>query len=268
MYYLVSMVGFLLMVDDLLLISGNDIPFPQGRVTIHQPSLKEIAYLTEEGFWRGCELLKFNKEILADEDKVNLSNISNFNIIMTMIQEKNLESQKAKINVLSLLTLLFPSEQIQLQKDKIILKSTVNEDFGEINQNNFEIFKDILVKMFCLNSSDNKEYDPQGDLAKKIANQIKRGREKKAKLASDDQKIAILSRYVSVLAVGEGKNINDLMGYTIYQLMDEFNRFQLKLNYDHYLQFKCAGASDMKEPEDWFKDIHSNKPNEKLSDIL
>ena len=49
------------------------------------------------------------------------------------------------------------------------------------------------------------------------------------------------------------------MNYTVYQLMDEFNRFQLKLNYDSWLQFKCAGATDMKDPEDWFKDIHDNK---------
>lgn len=38
------------MVDELLLISGNDIPFLQGQVIIHQPSLKEIAYITEKTF--------------------------------------------------------------------------------------------------------------------------------------------------------------------------------------------------------------------------
>jgi hypothetical protein len=46
--------------------------------------------------------------------------------------------------------------------------------------------------------------------------------------------MAILSRYISILAVGEGKDINDLMNYTIYQLMDEFNRFELKMHYDSW----------------------------------
>ena len=81
------------MIDELLLLSGNDIPFPVASITIHQPRIKEIAYITESRFWPGCEFLKFNKNILTDEDKLNLSNQSNFNIIMSMIQENSLESQ-------------------------------------------------------------------------------------------------------------------------------------------------------------------------------
>ena len=53
-------------IDDLLLLSGNDLPFSEARLTIHQPSIKEIAYITENRFWSACELLKFDKEILAD----------------------------------------------------------------------------------------------------------------------------------------------------------------------------------------------------------
>jgi hypothetical protein len=81
------------MIDELLFLSGNDLPFPQGQITIHQPRLKEIAFITEQRFWPACELLKFNKNSLPDKDKNGLSNRSNFNIIMTMVQEKNLESQ-------------------------------------------------------------------------------------------------------------------------------------------------------------------------------
>jgi hypothetical protein len=54
------------MIDELLLLSGNDIPFPQARLTIHQPTLKEIAYITEQRFWSACELLKFDKDLLPD----------------------------------------------------------------------------------------------------------------------------------------------------------------------------------------------------------
>jgi hypothetical protein len=34
------------MLDELLLLSGNDIPFLPAKVTIHQPRLKEIAFIT------------------------------------------------------------------------------------------------------------------------------------------------------------------------------------------------------------------------------
>ena len=42
----------------------------------------------------------------------------------------------------------------------------------------------------------------------------------------------------------------------VYQLFDEFQRFQLKMGYDIYLKAKMAGAQDIKEPDDWMKDIH------------
>ena len=46
------------MENDLLLLSGNDIPFYGAQVSIHQPTIKEIAYIGEEAFYTGCEFLR------------------------------------------------------------------------------------------------------------------------------------------------------------------------------------------------------------------
>lgn len=245
------------MIDELLLISGNDIPFPQAGLTIHQPTLKEIAYITEQHFWNGCQLLKFDKEILPDQDKVGLSNISNFNIIMTVVQEKSIESRQARVKIMSILALLFPTNEILLKKNVIQLRNPQSGQVKEINNENFQVFKEILIDMFCLSSQEDKQYNPSGELAKKIANKIKRGRQQKAKLAPDT-KVAIFSRYISILAVGLQKDINSYMNYTVYQIMDEFKRFELKLHYDSWQRFKIAGATGMKDPEDWLKDIHQS----------
>ena len=59
------------MINDLLLLSGNDIPFIPAQITIHQPTIKEIAYLGEDTFFTGVQLLNFSKNILSEEDKVN-----------------------------------------------------------------------------------------------------------------------------------------------------------------------------------------------------
>ena len=244
--------------DELLLLSGNDIPFPQARLTIHQPRLKEIAYITQQNFWHGCEFLNFNKDSLSTQDKVDLSDISNFNIIMTIMRERSLESQQMRLKVMSILALIFPTSEIALNKNIIQIKNHETNEVSEIDEDNFEAFKEILISMFCLSNKENKEYNPSGELAKKIANKIKQGREKKAKLAPQ-QKVAIFSRYVSILAVGQQKDINELMNYTVYQLMDEFNRYQLKLNYDAWEKYKIAGATGMSDPEDWLKDIHDEK---------
>lgn len=245
------------MIDELLLLSGNDLPFPEAKLVIHQPRLKEIAYITEPNFWSGCELLKFNKENLQDEDKINLVNRSNFNIIMMMMQERNIESRQARLNIMSLLALLFPAYEILLGKETIQLRNHETGETNEINEKNFDAFKQILINMFCLTNKENKQYNPDGDLARRIANKIKKGRQKKAKLAPDT-KIAIFSRYVSILAVGQQKDINDLMNYTVYQLMDEFNRYELKLHYDSWERYRIAGATGLEDPEDWLKDIHEN----------
>ena len=245
------------MIDELLLLSGNDIPFPEARITIHQPRLREIAYITQSRFWPGCELLNFNKDAFSTQDKIDLSNLSNFNIIMTMIREKNLESQQARLNVLSILALLFPTYEIRLELQAIQLRNPQTNDVSRIDEKNFDHFKQILIDIFCLRNEKNKQYNPSGSLSQKIANKLKRGQEKRAKLAPKT-KISILSRYISILAVGQQKDINNLMNYTVYQLMDEFNRFELKLHYDTWERFKVAGATGMQDPEDWLKDIYED----------
>ena len=39
------------MLNNLLLLAGNDIPFPQAQITIHQPTIKEPGYIGEELFF-------------------------------------------------------------------------------------------------------------------------------------------------------------------------------------------------------------------------
>ena len=72
--------------NELLLLSGNDIPFPEARVTVHQPTIREIAYIGEESFYTGCEFLRFSKDKLSDEDKIHLENYTNFDVLMSIIK--------------------------------------------------------------------------------------------------------------------------------------------------------------------------------------
>lgn len=246
------------MIDELLLLSGNDIPFMGARAAIHQPKLNQLAYIHEENFWTACELLKFNKENLPDEDKNSLLNMSNFNIMMTMIQEKNLESQRARIDMMALLALMFPTEKILLKKTVIQLQNYDSGEIREINKDNFEEFQQIIIAIFCLTGNETK-YNPSGAMAKRIADKFKKGQARKnAQAANKQQKIAILSRYASILSIGLKIPIFEVMNYTVYQLMDTFKRFTLKLHYDSYQRCRLAGATGMEQPDDWFKDIYEN----------
>ena len=69
-------------------------------------------------------------------------------------------------------------------------------------------------------------------------------------------RIGIFDQYVSILSVGLKKDMNELMNYTIYQLYDEFTRFQMKQEFDIYLKAKMAGAQDLEEVQNWMDRIH------------
>ena len=58
------------MLNTLLLLSGNDIPFIQAQISIHQPTIKEIGYIGEEEFHVGSRFLLFNKDNLDLADVV------------------------------------------------------------------------------------------------------------------------------------------------------------------------------------------------------
>lgn len=241
--------------NELLLLSGNDIPFIEAQVTIHQPTIKEIAYIGEEAFFTGCELINFSKNILPEQDKMNLEDKTNFDILIAILRERNAVMQRNRNCVEMVLALIFPWYTIDITSDAIVLEK--EEERHLINNDNFETFKTIFNMMFSFSKDESRDYNPSGEVAKRIAEKLKQRHQKLAELKEGKQKIDILSRYVSILAVGEHKDMNSLLNLSVYQLFDEFERFKLKMSYDIYFQAKMAGAKDLKEVEDWMKDIHS-----------
>ena len=247
------------MVNDLLLLSGNDIPFIEAGVTIHQPLIKEISYIGEEVFFSGCELLNFSKNLLPEEDKMNLEDKTNFDILIAILREPNAVMQRNRNCVNMVLALIFPEYIIKFTSEGIQLTKENEQESHYINNENFEIFKQIVNQMFNYSKDTSTEYNPAGEKARQIAEKLKQRQKKLAEVKNQNTKIDIISRYVSVLTVGQQKNMLDLLGYTFYQLSDEFKRFELKMGYDIFIQAKMAGAKDLKDVEDWMQDIHSNK---------
>ena len=241
-------------IDELLLLSGNDIPFRMGRCSIHQPRISEISYIGEEAFQIGSRFLLFNKDSLQMEDKTGLESQSNFNIFMSVMNSA--ESAKHKTDAMLVLTLMFPNAKVKINKDKILLQL---ENFeSSVNEYNFDEFQSIVRQMFCLDTmAGDSQYNPADALANKIAEKFKKRQQKLANMNEEKQKVNIFNQYVSILAVGLQKDMNDLMQYTVYQLMDEFERFRRKQDFDVYIQAKMAGASDLEEVKNWMGNIHS-----------
>lgn len=255
------------MLGDLLLLSGNDIPFPEARVIIHQPTLKEIAYIGEEKFFVGCGFLNFSKDLLSTQDKTRLADYDDFNIFMTIMTNRTPDTRNSVEAALLVLTLIFPLYKVGVRTNEIVLSKDEQEFF--INQTNFQKFKEILINMFSLNLGKAAEtsYNPEGTMAQRIADKFKKRHEQLLKIknaaAPQGKKVSILSRYASILAVGNGKDLNKLMDYTVCQLYDEFQRFQLKVQWDAYIQARMAGAKDLEEVDNWMIDLQEQGKNNK-----
>ena len=239
---------------DLALMTGIDIPFPEAELTLHQPTIKEIAFLGEDTFFSGCEILNFSKDILEEKDKISLENKSDFDILIAILRERNAVMQKNRNCVKLVLELMTPGYQVEFNETSIDLKK--ENEVHSLDNNNFVKFKRLLNKIAAYKKGGAQDYNPSGRLAKEIAEKLRK-RQLKLAEGKPPQKLDIFARYSSVIAIGLCIDINQVMNYTPYQLFDQFERFMLKTAYDINIKAKLAGAKDLKEAEDWMKDIHS-----------
>lgn len=243
--------------NHLLLISGEDIPFVEAQISIHQPRIKEISLIGEDNFFAGCQFLNLSKDDLKVEDKRVLENKSDFEIFMSIMCSK--EKMEYKNSVMMLLALMFPNYTINFTPREILL---VNKKHStRINETNFDIFKDIINSMFGVNEfgSVDGKYNPSDQKAKKLVEKITKYKEKIAKIknGSDVKEIDVFGRYISILAIGLQMDINILKNYTVYQLKNQFNRFQMKEAFEQYKDSKLAGATGLEDVDYWMNDIHS-----------
>lgn len=237
----------------LALMTGVDIPIPELQLVLHQPTIKEISMVGEQDFFIGIQLLCVKKELYIQDESL-LANTTNFQIFMTMINEKQMADKKAC--VLQVFTLLLPQHQVIFTPRSIILKN------GEINitidEGNFEALQEVLTEQFCLKGSGQEQFNPQSKKAKEIAQKLMKARQKVAEMkAKEGGGGSMFAQYVSTLVVGLGSlNMIDAIGLTMYQLYDLVERYSLYLNWDIDIRSRMAGAKADKPVENWMKPIH------------
>ena len=237
----------------LALMCGTDIPVPECQLIIHQPKIKEIALIGEKDFFVGYQTLLVNKNMLEQGENVP-ANISNFQIFMTIMKEK--EALDKKEAVLQLFTLLFPDSKAVLLPASITISGKGNTAI--IDENNFEFFQEALKLIFCYSSGRNDQttFNPGNEQARQIAEKLMRGRARVA-AQNGQANASIFSQYLSVITVGIGSmSLLDAMELTMYQMFDLIERYALYVDWDIDIRARLAGASPEGKPENWMKNIH------------
>lgn len=236
----------------LALMCGTDIPIPECQLVVHQPKLCEIALIGDTDFFTGVQTLCVNKNMIAQGETL-LTNTNNFQIFMTIMQEK--ETADKKDAVKQIFPLILPKYQMILTPRSIMLNNG-NENIM-IDESNFDAFQQVLIKIFCINTGpmDMQTFNPQGEKAKEIAEKLMKARQRVA--AQKANAGSVFSQYISILTVGlNSMSIKDCEELTMYQLFDLVERYMLYVNWDLDIRSRLAGGKTEKQPDNWMKNIH------------
>lgn len=238
----------------LALMTGAPIPIPECQITVHQPTMEEISYMGEEDFFIGVQTLTLHKSMFVKEGgKDVLDNISNFQIFMMVMSEK--ETADKKHCTMQLLSILFPGYQALLTPQSLLL--TKDNESVIIDENNFDNLQEVLRLVFCANQGamDQQAFNPANEQAREIAEKLMRGRQRVA-AQNGASNVSIFSQYMSTLAVGLHLDVLSLKRVTMFQIYDLMERFILHMNWDLDIKTRLAGGKPDSQPDNWMKNIH------------
>ena len=239
----------------LALATGVDIPIPELQISLHQPTIKEISMIGETDFFTGIQLLCIKKQMYIEDENL-LQHTNNFQIFITMMNEKQIADKK--ITVEQVLSLIIPKAKIIFTPRSMLL----NFDGATftIDEGNFEKLQQVLEDMFCLNkNSDQMNYNPGNKKAREIAQKLMKARQKVAAMKAQETSGSTFGQYLSILTIGTGTmSLNECIQLTMYQIYDLVERYMLYTNWDLDVRSRMAGAKADKPLDNWMKNIHTN----------
>lgn len=237
----------------LALMCGTDIPIEECQLILHQPTIREIALMGEQDFFKAVQTLNVNKNMISQGETL-LSDSNNFQIFMTIMTEKQAIDKKKAVQ--DLFSIIFPKYKVMFTPRSIVF--TLEGGQILIDESNFDALQEILKLVFCSKSGpmDQQTFNPADAKAREIAEKLMRGRQRVAEERGETQS-SIFTQYLSTLTVGlHSMSLQDCMDLTMYQLFDLVERYMLYINWDIDIRSRLAGAKPESKPDNWMKNIH------------
>ena len=192
------------------------------------------------------------------------------------MKNDNPSFRELKENGRWLLTLLFPEYQINYLSDRMLFIKPIEDgemETGFLDKDNFEEleiwesiekelkdFQNYIYEIFCLAKlfgAESGVYDPGNDRARALAEKFEAKRKMIAEQKAKEGKTtpSIFENMLSILSVGLHLSYDQLIRYTVFQLLSLYNRFISKLDYDSWFEIQLAGGTKDKQkpPESWLK---------------
>lgn len=236
----------------LALMTGVDFPIEECQLIVHQPSIEEISYLGEEDFFIGVQTLCISKTMVI-EDKSVLSQVSNFQVFMTVMNDKSTINKKQQVE--SVLQLMGLGKAAFTPRSLILTDDKNNSHI--VDDSNFDALQEGIRLITCAKDGpmDQQAFNPANDRAKEIADKLMRGRARVAAQKGNSTGSAF-SRYLSILSIALNVLPSQLQKLTMFQLYDLMERYTLWVNWDLDIRTRLAGGKPDSHPDDWMKNIH------------
>lgn len=242
---------------NLQLILGLDIFVPELELFVHQPTLTELGMtmMSTREINQIVGILTIDGENL--DEGVKISNFEAFMLVYDSLKGA------LKNNLFLILDLLFPNCVFSFVPKRTIY---ISVPIGEtkktvmVEENNFNYLQESIKEIFCIdmNKSEEPEYNTKSKRAEELKRKILEGRKELAKRKAKqmDNNDDTLVKYISVVSVSTGISFNEIKNFTMYQLYDILNRYNLWFAYDLDLKIRLAGGEIKQEAEQWTKNIH------------
>ena len=236
------------------LMCGIDFPIPECQLVIHQPSIREIAFIGERDFLVGAQTIGLNKSMFV-QDKTHLDEITNFQIFMTIM--RNPDTKEQKECVLKIFQLCFPTYKATLTPNSLLFLKDNNSIM--VDNENFEFLREACRAIFCMKDGpmDQQAFNPANKKAQEIAKKLMRGREIVAAQKGNSNS-SIFAQYISILTIGlNSMSLKDMTELTMFQLYDLIERYGLYTKWDLDIKQRLAGGKPDEKPDNWMKNIHN-----------
>ena len=246
-----------------LILSGQPLIIEDVNIFVTQPKIKDIVLFGEDEFLTTTQMLtnieQFSNMVKQGNSELNM--ISDFQLLLIMIEEDFTIKKMVK----DLFSLIFPEYKVKITESSIdffIKDEDSSKIIGRITPFNFENFQITLNDAFIPQVDNEREpdYNPVNDAAQKIADKIKRGRQKvHAQKAVKEGSYSMFADYCSTLSIGMCMDINIFFSYTPFQLYDAYRRFFSKEQSDFYMRVSSMPLMDtskIETPPEWNRNLY------------
>lgn len=245
-----------------LYLSGNQVLVKDCGVFITPPTIKQICFVGEESFLTSAQLIGKSSTFFdkVREGDPNLKEYQDLQILLILLDEQ----VEFKKEMEDFFFLICPDYKVKFDRSSIKFVDPEDEEVvrGMLTPFNFLSFQNVVRELLSPPGQQEQEFNPANEAARKIAEKIKKARERKNKQAVQKQNISVFGTYISILSVGMNVDINVLFSYTPFQLYDIFSRYWLKVRYDFYQKISTTPMMDtskLEAPEEWTKNLYDGQ---------